>query len=86
MSWISTKQTAHQSLAAAAIVNGYRLKAIANEIADPSLRRKPESMHRQALDSRNDTNDLSHWIPAFAGMTVLKPFICYSPGPRRMGI
>ena len=25
------------------------------------------------------TNEFSHWIPAFAGMTTLKPFTCDSP-------
>ena len=31
------------------------------------------------LDFRNGSNGLGHWIPAFAGMTVMKLLICDSP-------
>ena len=59
--------------------------AIAYEITATSLRRKPESRACNLLDFRNETTDFGHWIPAFAGMTVvagmtaIKPSICHSP-------
>ena len=33
----------------------------------------------QALESHNDAIGFGFWIPAFAGMTGVKPLICDSP-------
>ena len=54
-------------------------RAIAYEITSPSLRRKPESRSYDMLDFRNGSNGLGHWIPAKAGMTIVKLPICDSP-------
>ena len=37
---------------------------------------------RQALESHNDTTGFGFWIPAFAGMTGVKPLICDSPAEQ----
>ena len=70
----------YEGVMASSTTPGVAVRAIAYEIPTPSLQRKPESRHRQRLHLRNETDDLGHWIPAFTGMTVLKPFICDSPG------
>ena len=57
-------------------------RAIAYAITQSSLRRKPESINHPTLDFRNKTDDFGHWIPACAGMTVVKPSICDGPGRK----
>ena len=47
-----------------------RGRGVSCRITDPSFSRKPERIYRQAFGFRNDTNDLGHWIPAKAGMTI----------------
>ena len=49
-----------------------RPRAIAYEITATSLRRKPESRACNLLDFRGEATGIGHWIPAFAGMTVVK--------------
>ena len=53
---------------------------IAYEITATSLRLSPESRVFNLLDFRREATGIGHWIPAFAGMTVVKPSICDCPG------
>ena len=55
-----------------------RPRAIAYEITATSLRRKPESRACNLLDFRGEATGIGHWIPAFAGMTVVNWSICDS--------
>ena len=61
------------------MLEGVMSRAIAYEITATSLRRKPESRDCNLLDFCSETIGTGHWIPAFAGMTVVKPSICGSP-------
>ena len=57
-------------------------RAIAYEIIMETLWRKLESRAGDWLDIRKETANFGNWIPAFAGMTLLKSFICDSPDVR----
>ena len=59
-----------------------RPRAIAYEITATSLRRKPESKACNLLDFRGEATGIGHWIPDFAGMTVVNWSICDSPARR----
>ena len=66
--------------------NFEKARAIAYEITATSLRRKPESRVFNLLDFRREATGIGHWIPAFAGMTVVKQSICDCPvGPGSFG-
>ena len=61
-------------------------RAIAYEIPATTLRRKPESRACNLLDFHSEATGIGHWIPAFAGMTVVNWSICDSPGLRGQGL
>ena len=48
--------------------------------------RMPASRARNAPGFRNETTDLGHWIPAFAGMSVVNWSICDSLAVMLIGI